>query len=113
MKIKIGNKKYELDLKLDGDQKVDIINNIFNETILYRGNEIRIEDFLNTTYHSSAETRKTCDVIGYYLTKDSAKDGILSRNSMQEMVNGSTQMSNFSSLGAGQETKLGIASDNN
>lgn len=109
MKIKIKDKNYDLDLSLPELDKLKVVNDIFQEKVTYRGSEMTIEEFLTSTYNNSKESQKSCDMIGYYLTKNDSKDGVLSRNSMQEMINGSKDKAN--PFSESQELKLGIIGD--
>lgn len=98
MKVQINKKTYNLDMSLGLEERLARVQEILQEKTSFAGDTMSNEDFLHFTYGHSDKSRESAEYLGYYLTKNSVKDGVLSRDSIKEMNRGSARTSPFSSL---------------
>lgn len=106
MKVQINKKTYNLDMSLGVDDRLLRVKEILSEKTMFAGDEMTNEDFLNFTYGHSDKSRESAEYLGYYLTKNNVKDGVLSRDSIKEMKRGSARTSPFSSLTSREKIEI-------
>lgn len=106
MKVHINKKTYNLDMSLDMFERLERVKEILAEETTFAGDTMSNEDFLSYTYGKSDKSRESAEYLGYYLTKESVKDGVLSRDSIKEMKRGSSRITPFSSMSGKEKIEV-------
>lgn len=111
MKIKLPHRTLfftEEDKMLSGEQKVEKVNEILNENVMYKGNRITLEDYLGETFDNPS-TMVIMDMLSYYITKvHRKKEEIMTRETFGNMEKGDGRTFPVSSMNANESSERGL-----